>query len=390
MAAAKAIAGIAAMTRAARSELWLRRLAATEPPPALAVLGQRRLEGLAGEVGPQLVAEDELGVRGLPQQVVRQPPLAAGADDEVGIVHLRCVEQPGEVVLVAAAEPRGRVDDLRAPAVVEGDEQRDALVARGGALGPVHLLHELGRDARAAADEAHPHALVVQLGRLAVDALAEHRHQTADLFRRARPVLGRERVDGQLVDAQVDGVAQPRLDDVGAGAVPLEHGKPARLRPATVAIGDDGDVPRLGRGHQTSRISASLLLRCDSRSAIFASVSFCSSASARRSSSSPASPPSRSSRRSCMTSRRTLRILTRPSSAMWRTTLTISRRRSSVSAGIASRIMLPSLDGLRPRSESRIDFSMFLIEDLSKGWTVSICASGAWMVASCLSGVGVP
>src|SRR4051812_7993319 len=96
MATAKPIAGIAAMTRAARSELWLVRLAATEPPLALAVLRQRRLEGLAGEVGPQLVDEDQLRVRRLPHQVVRQAPLPARADHEVGVVHLGRVEQLGE------------------------------------------------------------------------------------------------------------------------------------------------------------------------------------------------------------------------------------------------------------------------------------------------------
>ena len=37
-----------------------------------------------------------------------------------------------------------------------------------------------------------------------------------------------------------------------------------------------------------------------------------------------------------------------------------------------------------------IAFSIALIEDLSKGWTVSSRASGAWIVASCLSGVVVP
>src|SRR3954454_1680029 len=104
MTPAKRIAGIAMTTRAARSEPWLRRLAATEPPPALAVLGQGRLEGLAREVGPQLVAEDELGVGRLPEQVVRQPPLAAGADDDVGVMHLGRVEQPPEVGLIAAGE----------------------------------------------------------------------------------------------------------------------------------------------------------------------------------------------------------------------------------------------------------------------------------------------
>src|SRR4051794_38757587 len=117
IATAKPMAGIAAMPRAARSELWLARLAATEPPLALGVLREGPLEGLAREVGPQLVGEDQLRVGRLPGQVVRQPLLAAGADDEIGVVHLRRVEQPREVVLVAPGEaPRG-VDDLRAPAV---------------------------------------------------------------------------------------------------------------------------------------------------------------------------------------------------------------------------------------------------------------------------------
>jgi len=68
------------------------------------------------------------------------------------------------------------------------------------------MRSKFGPDARAPADEAHPHALVVQLGRLAVDALGEHRHQPADLLGRARPVLRRERVDRQLGDAELDGV----------------------------------------------------------------------------------------------------------------------------------------------------------------------------------------
>ena len=58
----------------------------------------------------------------------------------------------------------------------------------------------------------------------------------------------------------------------------------------------------------------------------------------------------------------------RPSSAMCRTTFTSSLRRSSVSSGIARRISLPSLFGVRPRSDSMIAFSIALIEDLSYGW----------------------
>ena len=91
-----------------------------------------------------------------------------------------------------------------------------------------------------------------------------------------------------------------------------------------------------------------------------------------------------------MTSRRMLRIATRPSSARLRTTLTSSLRRSSVSSGTCRRMIWPSLFGVSPTSDSRIARSMFLIELLSYGWTVSSRASGAETVASCLSGVCAP
>src|SRR3954447_19989607 len=113
IATAKAIAGIAAMTRPARSELR-RRSAATEPPLPRAVLLQRRLEGLPREVGPQLVAEDQLGIGRLPQQVVGEAALAARADDEVGVVHLGRVQQVREGLLASPLIARRRVDDLRA------------------------------------------------------------------------------------------------------------------------------------------------------------------------------------------------------------------------------------------------------------------------------------
>ena len=69
----------------------------------------QRSNARAVEVGPQLVGEDQLGVGGLPQQVVGQPLLAAGADDQVGVVHLGRVEQRAERLLAAArrsARPR--------------------------------------------------------------------------------------------------------------------------------------------------------------------------------------------------------------------------------------------------------------------------------------------
>ena len=70
-----------------------------EAAPASLELAQRLLEGLAVEVGPQLLAEDELRVGALPEQVVGDPLLAAGADQQVGVVHLGRVEAVAELLL---------------------------------------------------------------------------------------------------------------------------------------------------------------------------------------------------------------------------------------------------------------------------------------------------
>src|SRR5947209_4371135 len=83
-------------------------------------------ELLRPEVGPERVGEDVLGIGGLPEEEVRDAPLARGPDHEVGIRHLRLVEARGERRLVdlarigtALEQPTGGVDELRAAAVVE-------------------------------------------------------------------------------------------------------------------------------------------------------------------------------------------------------------------------------------------------------------------------------
>src|SRR5581483_5773959 len=148
---------------------------------------------------------------------------------------------------------------------------------------------------------------------------------------------------------------------------------------------DAGDQP-----DHTSMISASLRLSRSSILCTWSSVSFCTAPSARRSSSSPTCPDRTSSSRCRITSRRTFRTATRPSSAYCFVSLTSSLRRSSVSCGIGRRISLPSFEGWRPRSDSMIVFSIVLICDGSKGWIVSMRGSGTLIVASCFSGIGWP
>ena len=65
-------------------------------------------------------------------------------------------------------------------------------------------------------------------------------------------------------------------------------------------------------------------------------------------------------------------------------------RRSSVGAGKGRRMEEPSLDGLIPRSELRMAFSMALSTDLSQGSTSSMVASGTFTPASWVTGVSTP
>ncbi len=53
-------------------------------------------------------------------------------------------------------------------------------------------------------------------------------------------------------------------------------------------------------------------------------------------------------------------------------------------------MMIPSLDGLIPRSEFMIAFSMEFSELLSKGLITSMRASGTLKLASCLRGTSEP
>lgn len=88
--------------------------------------------------------------------------------------------------------------------------------------------------------------------------------------------------------------------------------------------------------------------------------------------------------------RRTARIEIFESSALVLATLMNSLRRSWVSSGNTTRMMLPSLLGLTPRSESRIACSILRRALLSNGVTTAIRASGTANEASWLIGVRAP
>src|SRR5438270_860719 len=118
---------------------------------------------------------------------------------------------------------------------------------------------------------------------LSSDRLLEERHQPADLVGLARPVLGGEAVERQVLDAALARGAQGAPDRLDARAVTGDCGKVTPTRPSAVPVHDDRDVPGYGHARRgyTSRISFSLAAPTSSAMRIYRSVSFCSCTSDR-------------------------------------------------------------------------------------------------------------
>src|SRR4051812_27133328 len=324
-------------------------LTAAEAAPAAGVIVEGCAELLLAEVRPERVQEDELRVGELPQEEVRDPQLAGRADQKIGIRHLGRVQVRRECVLVdrlaAGDGPVRGVDKLGAPAVVESDPQVEVAIALRLALECRHALAQrLGRTVTTT-DEARADSLAHEVGKLPLDRLREDLHQKLDLLGRAPPVLGGERIDGERLHTEIDCGLHRAAQRLRAGPMAGRDRQPAFACPAGVAVHDDrdgaSDIRKIGlarRPHlpqcsdlreeaQTSMISASLWRRRSSIVFVWSSVSFCTRSSARCSSS---LPTSLRSLRCCTASRRTFRTATLPSSAILRTTLTSSLRRSSV------------------------------------------------------------
>jgi hypothetical protein len=184
-----------------------------------------------------------------------------------------------------------RARDLVARAVIEGHDQREPVIVAGEVLGLLQQEANVAIEIVAFADDAHAHIAVVQLGEVLADEAAQEPHQIGDLRGRTRPVLRAEGEDRQKGNAEVtrstNGAAQ-RLD---AAPMSFDARQAASGGPASVAIHDDGHMPRhlegaaplrekLGaasrsrRVAQTVMISFSLAASSLSTSAIVASVAF--------------------------------------------------------------------------------------------------------------------
>ncbi len=102
--------------------------------------------------------------------------------------------------------------------------------------------HAPGHPPVPAAGEADLHALLVELVGAAHEQRLVEVHEVAHLVGRAAPVLGGEGVEGDPLDADLEGAVHHVQQGGLAGTVPLRAGQAPRVGPASVAVHDTGHV----------------------------------------------------------------------------------------------------------------------------------------------------
>ena len=141
-----------------------------------------------------------------------------------------------------ARDLAGGLGDLGAPAVVHAVIDRDHPVVHGHVLGDVEFLDDASPHPGPRSDPAHPDSHGVEVLPAPAHDLPVEAHQEPDFLGTASPVLGRERVDGQVLDAQFDRAAGDVDEDRLAHLVPLGAAQAALGCPPAVAVHHDRDV----------------------------------------------------------------------------------------------------------------------------------------------------
>ena len=140
----------------------------------------------------------------------------------------------------------GGVCDLGPSAVVEGVHHVEARVACRLFLGDPHPIEHGRWDARVivVADEDDSNAEFVEFVPSPFEQIDVELHEEGHFVGVPGPVLGRERIHGQPLEAEFEGT----VDDVEQRRFPLRvpggAGQATSVRPPAVAVQDDGHVSR--------------------------------------------------------------------------------------------------------------------------------------------------
>src|SRR4051812_3579010 len=307
--------------RSVRRQLFLRQ---AETPLATGEEIKRTFQLGHIEIRPQHLTEEQLGIRRMPKQEIADPLFPTGADHQIDLRHAGELHVRGEAGFIdlgrtyrstgaLARKFLSSLNYIPPAAITHGDLQLQAVIASRPLLRRGNPRLQPDGQLLAVADEAHPHAVRMQLVDFAVERVHEQIHETRDLVGGPVPVFAREGKQGQRFDATPRAFLDRHARGLQARAMTGGARDALGFRPASVAVHDDRYMPR--KGGQTCMTSFSLAVSNCSMSAMCLSVSFWTSVSALRSSSCEMSFSFKRSLMSLITSRRTLRTATRAPSA---------------------------------------------------------------------------
>src|SRR5450631_991104 len=227
----------------------------------------------AVEIGPERFGDEHFGVGDLPEEEIADAHFSAGTNQEIGIGQAVGVEVAGELIFgdaldvtisvsidlaiavrvgvavaVALREYRvHRVDDLGAAAVVQSDTQAHAAVGGGAFGGFADVFLHRGRKIAGAAEKAHANIVFLDEWHFLAEIFAQELHEKISFGFGAAPVFDGKSVEGERFNVQAGAGFNGAAGRFGAVAVPRDAREMAALRPAAVAVHDDGHVARQTR-----------------------------------------------------------------------------------------------------------------------------------------------
>ena len=108
----------------------------------------------------------------------------------------------------------------------------------------LHTAQEPLRKAITSSNKTHAHIFCVHLCNLFLQKRVKEIQQKIDLALWPLPVLRRECVDRQHLDAHIRCCSHNALERTRSRLMPCRARAPLRLRPASVAVHNNGDMPR--------------------------------------------------------------------------------------------------------------------------------------------------
>jgi hypothetical protein len=245
-----ALKGFGSELRARRPSASSRRWDGAEPTLSGMKLLHRVLEVGGREVGPAPVREIKLGVSTLPEEEVAQTLFASGADEEVDIPHLarpviHVAHRARKILssyLSDATEPVHRPHHRVARRIINGNPEIEPRTVTRCILCHTDGAQELGRDAIATSDYAHPDVVRDAAIGFGYQVASEQPHQESDFPRRARPVVRGECVEGQHPDSAIRRGLDDFPNDARAGDVSSSARASPSVRPPPIPVHDDSDV----------------------------------------------------------------------------------------------------------------------------------------------------